>query len=144
MVSYEMIDKYGKHTPIPYITSLQTILAEDTNTLIARRMHLISIIQSKNGQTENWYFKPISETWYPESEATLEALSGEYRQMKLSRTLGHMWVLRNHKGEKMQEIDYKLHITKDISIQEYRQLFESLSIDKVINHQELYDLLSFN
>lgn len=150
MVRYEMIDKYGKHTPIPDITSLQAILAADTNTLIARNMHLISIIHSentridtiKNYYVDDWYFKPMSESWYPESENKLEALSSKYLQMKLSHTSGHMWVLRNNNSEKMQELSYRLHIIKDIDIHEYRKLFEDISIEKVINHQELSVLLS--
>lgn len=140
MVRFEMIDKYGKHTHIPDITSIQTILAADTNKLIARGMHLISIIHSEN-DVDDWYFKPISESWYPESEHKLEALSSEYRQMKLSHTPGHVWVLRNNNSEKIQELSYRLHIIKDIDIHEYRRLFEAISIEKIINSNEEFVIL---
>jgi len=145
-----MIDKYGKHTPIPDITSLQAILAADTNTLITRGMHLISIIHSENTRTDtiinydvdDWYFKPISESWYSESENKLDALSSYYHQMKISNTPGHVWVLRNNNSEKIQELSYRLHIIKDIDINEYRKLFEAISIEKIINSNELATLLT--
>ena len=54
----------------------------------------------------------------------------------------HVWVLRNYNSEKMQEINYKLHISKNIDINEYRKQFDAISIAKVINHQDLMTLLT--
>jgi len=61
MVHYEVIDKLGKHTHFPDTTSLQAILAADTNRLISAGIHVISIISSRNGNNhvDDWYFKPI-------------------------------------------------------------------------------------
>jgi len=144
MVHFEVINKLGKHTHFPDTTSLQAILTADTNTLIASGIHVISIISSRNGNNhvDDWYFKPISESWYPESETKLAQLSNEYQQILLSNTPGHVWVLRNYNSEKMQELSYRLHITKDINIHEYRKHFEAISIEKTINHQDFVTLLS--
>jgi hypothetical protein len=158
---YEVISKMGKHTRFPDITSLQAVLSADTNTLISRRIHVISIIrsasesasksesesesesasESANTHMDDWYFKPISESWYPESESKLAELSSEYRQMIQSNTPNHVWVFRNYNSEKMQDINYKLHITKDIDIYEYRKQFDAISIEKVINHHDFMALL---
>jgi len=61
MVHYEVIDKLGKHTHFPDTTSLQAILAADTNRLISAGIHVISIISSRNGNNhvDDLYFKPI-------------------------------------------------------------------------------------
>ena len=149
MVHYEVIDKLGQHKLYTDIASLQAILsAADTNTLIARGIHVISIIKSESGNnnSDDWYFKPISDSWYPESEIKLAGLSNEYNQMLSSNTTGntptHVWVLRHYNSEKMQEINYKLHISKDIDINEYRKQFDAISIAKVINHQDLMTLLT--
>lgn len=155
MVHYEVIDKLGQHKLYTDITSLQAILsAADTNTLIARGIHVISIIKSESGNNhvdvDDWYFKPISDSWYPESEIKLAGLSNEYHQMLSSNTPNHtpgnipshVWVLRHYNSEKMQEINYKLHISKDIDINEYRKQFDAISIAKVINHQDLMTLLT--
>ena len=79
MVHYEVIDKLGQHTLYTDIASLQAILSADTNTLIARSIHVISIIKSESGNNhvdvDDWYFKPISDSWYPESEIKLAGLS---------------------------------------------------------------------
>jgi len=147
MMHYEVISKIGKHTRFSDITSLQAVLSADTNTLISRRIHVISIIKSEstsespNTRMDDWYFKPISESWYPESESKLAELSSEYRQMIQSNTPNHVWVLRNYNSEKMQDINYKLHITKDIDIYEYRKQFDAISIEKVINHLDFMTLL---
>lgn len=156
---YEVISKMGKHTRFPDITSLQAVLSADTNTLISRRIHVISIIKSEstsesasesasestsesvNTHMDDWYFKPISESWYPESESRLAELSSEYRQMIQSNTPNHVWVFRNYNTKKMQDISYKLHITKDIDIYEYRKQFDAISIEKVINHHDFMALL---
>jgi len=61
--------------------------------------------------------------------------------MVSSEPQGHVWVLRNYKTEKMQELSYRLHIIKDIDIHEYRRQFEAISIEKVINHQDFAALL---
>ena len=159
MVHYEVLDKQGQHTLYPDIASLQAILsAADTNTLISLGFHVISIIKTKtktelennNVCVDDWYFKPISESWYPESESKLAGLSNEYQQMLSSNTRGntpinipsHVWVLRHYNSEKMQDIAYKLHISKEIDINEYRKQFEAISIEKVINHQDLITLLT--
>ena len=147
MMHYEVINKMGKHTRFPDITSLQAVLSADTNTLISRSIHVISIIKSEstaesaNNQIDDWYFKPISESWYPESESRLAELSSEYRQMIQSNTPNHIWVFRNYNNDKMQELSYRLHITKDIDINEYRKLFDAISIEKVINHNDFMKLL---
>ena len=148
---YEVISKMGKHTRFPDITSLQAVLSADTNTLISRRIHVISIIKSEsasesasesvNTHMDDWYFKPISESWYPESESRLAELSSEYRQMIQSNTPNHVWVFRNYNSEKMQDINYKLHITKDMDIYEYSKQFDAISIEKVINHHDFMALL---
>jgi hypothetical protein len=166
---YEVISKMGKHTRFPDITSLQAVLSADTNTLISRRIHVISIIKSEsasepasesasesesesasesasesesvNTHMDDWYFKPISESWYPESESRLAELSSEYRQMIQSNTPNHVWVFRNYNTKKMQNLNYKLHITKDIDIYEYRKQFDAISIEKVINHNDFMALL---
>jgi len=174
---YEIIDKQGQHTRCPDITNLQAILkVADTNTLISLGFHVISIIKTKtkietktekekeieteieietecannNVNVDDWYFKPINESWYPESERKLAELSSEYRQLLLSNITNHtpgnipnhVWVLRHYNSEKMQELAYKLHISKEIDINEYRKQFEAISIEKVINHQDLMALLT--
>jgi len=143
MIHYEVIDKRGTYTRFPDAIHLQDILMSATDELIARGIYAISIIKSESGsnQVDDWYFKPISESWNPESERKLEALSSEYRHMVLGNVPGHVWVLRHYNSEKIQELSYKLHITKDIDINEYREQLETISIEKVINHQDLVVLL---
>jgi hypothetical protein len=144
MKYYEVIGKEGTRTRYADITGLLYILTSNTNELIAQGIHVISIIDSESGsnQVDDWYFKPISESWNPESERKLEALSSEYQHMVLGNVPGHVWVLKHYNSEKIQELSYKLHITKDIDINEYREQLETISIEKVINHQDLVALLS--
>jgi len=143
MIHYEVIDKRGTYTRFSDAIHLQDILMSDTDELIARGIYAISIIKSESGsnQVDDWYFKPISESWNPESERKLEELSSEYQHMVLGNVPGHVWVLRHYNSEKIQELSYKLHITKDIDINEYREQLETISIEKVINHQDLVVLL---
>ena len=144
MVHYEVINKIGTYARFPDTASLQDILMSDTNELISQGIHVISVIKSESGsnQVDDWYFKPMRESWYPESERKLEELSSEYCQMLSFNPSGHVWVLRNYNSEKIPELSYKLHITKDIDINEYREQLETISIEKVINHQDLVALLS--
>ena len=143
MVHYEVVDKQGTRTRYTDITGLLAILTSDTNELIAQGIHVITIIDSESGSNniDNWYFKPISESWYPESESKLVELSSEYHQMVLGNVPEHVWVLRHYKSETIQELSYKLHITKDIDINEYREQLETISIVKVITHKDLATLL---
>ena len=143
MIHYEVIDKRGTYTRFTDATHFQDILMSATDELITRSIYVISIIKSESGSNhlDDWYFKPISESWNPESERKLKALSSEYRHMVLGNAPGHVWVLRHYNSEKIQELSYKLHITKDIDINEYREQLETISIEKVINHQDLVALL---
>ena len=105
---------------------------------------MISIIGSKcgNNTVDDWYFKPISNSWYPESEQKLAKLSKEYQQMLSYNTPNHVWVLRNYNTQKIQELIYRLHIIKDIDINEYRTQFDTITIEKVINHKDFMTLLN--
>jgi hypothetical protein len=143
MIYYEVIDKHGIHTKFTDVNQLLALVKNNTNWLIASAIHVVSIIHSENenNHIENWYFKTAFDSWNPESEMKLAQLSNEYKEIAATKTPGHIWVLRNFNTDKMQELSFRLHITKDLDISEYRKQFETTSIEKVFNHHDFIALL---
>lgn len=145
----EIISKQGKVTKYYNLSTVLDILA-DVKQILEMQIHVISIVEkdANDGSRESadWYLKTIDNEWYPESEARLKLLSSEYRAIVDNHVSGDIpdgmvWVLRNYKTEAMQEIDYKLHITRDIDIYQYRRLFECNSIQRVIAHGDMMGIL---
>jgi hypothetical protein len=141
----EIIDKQGKITKYTDIQCVLNILA-DAKLILQRQIHVISLVEKESNDgtriCTDWYLKTIDEQWYPESEARIKSMSKEYCDMVNNHILDDfVWVHQNYKQEDMQGIDFKLHITREIDIHQYRSLFESTSIRQVISHSTMQRIL---
>lgn len=149
----EIISKQGKVTKYYNLSTVLDILA-DVKQIQEMQIHVISIVEkdANDGTKEcaDWYLKTIDDKWYPESEARLKSLSSEYRNMVDNHVScdipdiildSMVWVLRNYKTDTMQGLDYKLHITRDVDIHQYRRLFECNSIQRVISYGDMMGIL---
>ena len=137
---YEIISHYGKKM---IYTSLNAVLEVINNPEELKKIIVIMI--NKNGESKTWFYKSLARDWYLESEEKLCSMSDEYKQIYSENMEDkHVWVYRDLPANNLNEIEFKLHITRDLDIHQYRVKFESLSIQKVATHQEFLDMLSGN
>jgi len=137
-LTIEIISEYGKKM---IYSSLASALEVITNQDLVKKIIVVIII--KDGKSKTWFYKSLSQDWYSESEDILCELSEEYKNIYNLKLMDkNVWVSRELPHEKLADIDFRLHITKDLDIHQYRVLFESLSIKSVATNQEFLDMLS--
>ena len=138
VLTIEIISEYGKKL---IYSSLSSVLEVITNPDLVKK--IIAVIIIKDGTEKTWFYKSLANDWYLESEDKLCELSTEYKNIYNSKlTDKNVWVYRELPAAELADIDFRLHITKDIDIHQYRVKFETLSIQSIATNQEFLDMLS--
>ncbi len=141
-ITYQIISNYGKTT---FYNKLEDILDILQNKNARKDIILVTIIKKNNGNTitQYWYYKSVTQIWYPETENKIMELSGEYKEIYENKNIDkHVWILRYLTPEDVQSLSLKLHLFKEINSNQYCVLHESLSIQKIVNHDEFINILS--
>jgi hypothetical protein len=138
VLTIEIISDHGKKL---IYSSLSSVLEVITNPDLVKKVIVVIII--KDGISKVWFYKSLANEWYLESEEKLCEISDEYKNIYNSRlTDKNVWVCRELPGNELADIDFKLHITRDLDIHQYRVKFESLSIQSVSSNEDFLEMLS--